>query len=295
MCEIETGVQVLQRISSGLSPFVGCLEPVLFPDGGPSKGELVEITGETNSGKSCLILELIAKIILPKNCGGQAVGAVFINCDNNINMARLLNIMEKHIVNCSTPANQNTDRREIQRIREESFSRLTIITCYTLDEFELSMLTLSDLFVKNPHNVFLLIDSIVAFYWSRCTEKNLIRMDTYLKLLHNKLKKMCRENKVVIIYTKPSYFGAGRKQKAGESDAAEQSSLGGLYPSSSGCGSGSGGINLPVEHRLELTEAVGQTPSNDTKFTALVNSKNKQFTRYFLIDRYGINWLNERV
>ncbi|XP_058828226.1 DNA repair protein RAD51 homolog 2-like [Topomyia yanbarensis] len=298
MCEVETGVQILQRISSRLTSNVKCLDSNLFPDGGPAKGEMVEIVGESNCGKSILVLELIAKIILPTDCGGHALGAVFVNCDNNINMIRLLNVMEKQIVNCSSPANRSVERQEIHNIREESLARLSIIKCCTLDEFEFSMLTLSDIFIKNPLNVYLLIDSIVAFYWNKCTEKNLIRMDTYVKSLHNRLKKLSQERKVIIIFTRPSYFGSGRESIQGEFAGPNEgppvtqtsSATGGTSLMTTSTAGSS--LSLPIEHRIELGEVTTQTPSDDRKFNAFVYSKGTQLIKFYIIDRYGINWLN---
>ncbi|XP_058463069.1 uncharacterized protein LOC131437616 [Malaya genurostris] len=300
MCEVETGVQILQRISSRLVSDVKCLDPSLFPNGGPNKGEMVEIVGESNCGKSCLILELIAKIILPVDCGGQALGAVFINCDNNINMIRLLDVMEKQTVNCSLPATRTVETQEIHDIRQKSLARLTIITCFTLDEFELTMLTLSDIFIKNPINVYLLIDSIVAFYWSKCTEKTLIRMDTYLKSLHTRLKKLCQERKVITIYTQPAYFGSGRESGLGEFvGSTDGQTMVSEMPSTLGASSsfaataGSSNFSLPIEHRIELAEVNSQTPSDDEqKFNAFVYSKGTPLIKFYMIDKYGINWLN---
>ncbi|KXJ83283.1 hypothetical protein RP20_CCG007803 [Aedes albopictus] len=302
MCEVETGVQIVHRISSRLSSSVTCLDPNVFPDGGPLKGEMVEIFGESNCGKSCLILEFVAKIILPEDCGGHGVGAVFIDCDNNVNMARLLNVMEKQIINCSQPANRNIDRQEIRKIRQESFSRLTIIKCFTLDEFEFSLLTLNEVFIKNPLSVYLLIDSISAFYWNKCTEKNLIRMDTYLRSLHTRLKKLCHDRKIVALFTRPSYFGSAKESAQPELEFSSSSADGvGVTQMSSSAGgslfaasssAAPGGYCVPVEHRIELAEVVSQTPSDNRKFNAFVTSKDKQYIKFFIIDTYGIDWLS---
>ncbi|EAT43449.1 AAEL005110-PA [Aedes aegypti] len=301
MCEVETGVQILQRISSRLSSSVTCLDPNLFPDGGPLKGEMVEVFGDSNCGKSCLILEFIAKIILPEDYGGHGIGAVFVNCDNNVNMARLLNIMERQIINYSKPASGNIDKQEIRRIRQESFSRLTIIKCCTMDEFEFSLLTLNEIFIKNPLSVYLLIDSLTAFYWNKCTEKNLIRMDTYLRSLHTRLKKLCQERKIVAIFTRPFYFGSAKDSVQGDlefgalamegSSVTQMSSTAGTALTTSSSFA-VGGYCVPVEHRIELSEVVSQTPSDDKKFNAFVTSKDKQYIKFFIIDTYGINWLS---
>ncbi|XP_055607692.1 uncharacterized protein LOC129755294 [Uranotaenia lowii] len=298
MCEVETGAQIVHRISSRLTSTVACLDPVLFPAGGPAKGELVEITGESNCGKSCLVLELIAKIILPVDCGGHATGAVFMDCDNNVNMMRLLTVMEKQIINCSMPSNQRVDREAIKSIQEQSLQRLTIIKCCTLDEFEFSLFTLNDVFIRNPVNAFLLIDSIVAFYWNKCTEKNLIRMDTFLKSLHTRLKKLCQDRGAVAIFTKPSYFGSGRDSAFEGADLQQTGSTSEAavlaHSSSSYVGGGefSSKSGPTIEHRIELAEVVSHTPNDeDQKFNAFISSKDQQRIRFFVIDKYGINWL----
>ncbi|XP_055534860.1 uncharacterized protein LOC129724195 [Wyeomyia smithii] len=219
------------------------------------------------------------------DCGGHALGAVIVNCDNNINLSYLLNIMEKQIVNCSVPANKTNDRNEIERIRQESFSRLSMIKCCTLDEFEFSFLTLNELFAENPINRYLLIDSVAAFYWSKCTESKLIRMDTYLKTLNRRLKKLCHDRHIVAISTRPLYFGGNSRESAitefSDSAEAVMKSM-----------STSSNFNISFEHRIELAEIVSLTPTDDTKFNAFVTSNGKQMIKFFAIDKYGINWLN---
>ncbi|XP_053686559.1 uncharacterized protein LOC128736103 [Sabethes cyaneus] len=267
------------------------LDPGLFADGSPAGGEIVEIVGDSNCGKSCLILELIAKIILPVNCGGHAAGAVFVNCDNNINLVYLLNIMEKQIVNCTIPANKTIDRIEIERIRQESFSRLTMIKCCTMDEFEFSFLTLNELFAENHLNKYLLIDSVVAFYWSKCTETNLIRMDTYIKLLYRRLRRLCRDRNIAAICTRPLHFVSGNRESVTTEfdDSAEVNSLSSITRSMSSTNKIN---NTSIEHRIELAEVVSLTPNDDVKFNAFVTSNGKQMIKFFAIDKYGINWLN---
>lgn len=265
------------------------LDAGLFPDGSPAGGEMVEIVGDSNCGKSFLVLELIAKIILPVDCGGNALGAVFVNCDNNIHLTCLLNIMEKQIVNCSIPANKNIGRNEIERIRQESFSRLTMIKCCTLDEFEFSFLTLNGLFVENPLNKYLLIDSVAAFYWSKCTETNLIRIDTYIKILHRRLKRLCRDRNIIVISTRPSYFGTGNRDSV--TTEVNNPDATGINSANRGMSSISS-LHIVIEHRIELAEVVSLTPNDDIKFNAFVNSNGKQMIKFFAIDKYGINWLN---
>lgn len=296
MCEIETAVQIAHRMVSRTSSAVRCLDTNLFPeDGGPAPGELVELTGKTNCGKSVLMLELIARIILPMEHGGHGVGAVFVNCDNNVHMLRLLDIMEKQIVNNSSPAGRNMGREEIRRIREESFSRLTMIKCCTMDEFEFTLLSLNDVFLKHPAASFLLIDSLVAFYWNKCTEKNLIRMDTYLRSLCVRLDKLCKELQLVAIFTRPSYFGTGRESTSdGLVEGSQAGSMAAVVAASSSAFGSGGATNWKqfVKHRVELTEAVTPTPSEDRKFNAFVTSRERQLIKFFLIDAYGISWLN---
>uniref|UniRef100_A0A182JXN6 Rad51-like C-terminal domain-containing protein n=1 Tax=Anopheles christyi TaxID=43041 RepID=A0A182JXN6_9DIPT len=312
MCEtIESAFVAISRLASGTEATYN-LDSVLFPDGGLRPGELVEISGESNSGKSLLCLELIARIILPTNCGGLELGAVLIDCENSYSKPVLLTIMEKHILNQAEPTVASTlaDPRQLESIQLAALSRLHLIVCYSLEQFEFSLLALPSLFVKHTELTFVLIDSIATFYWTKCTAKNLIRQDTYQKAHCKTLSRLACKWKKIALLTKPSHFG-GRQgvwrdfETTGTAGAltcegstqASSSLVGNLTPSTSTTSSSVGSL---IDHRIELCEIDNPSPRGsgteqgcgDQRFNAFITMADKQqYVRFYLIDKYGMNWI----
>ncbi|XP_040150947.1 DNA repair protein RAD51-like [Anopheles arabiensis] len=308
MCDtIESAFVAISRLASGTEATHN-VDPVLFPDGGLRPGELIEISGDSNSGKSLLCLELIARIILPTSCGGLELGAVLIDCENSYSKTVLLSILEKHILNHAEPALASTltDPHQLETIQLAALSRLHLITCYSLEQFEFSLLALPALFVKQPELTFVLIDSIATFYWTKCTAKNLIRQDTYQKAHCKTLSRLAGKWKKIVLFTKPSHFGgrqaSGRDFEA--NSAAGALSLDGSTQASSFAGhltpsisTASSAVSL-IDHRIELTEIDNPSPggseqgSADQRFSAFITMADKQqYVRFYLIDKYGINWI----
>lgn len=77
------------------------LDPHLFP-GGLQPGDVVELWGNTNCGKSMLTLNLVASALLPKvwcgiELGGCNTGVTFIDCDQHFSIFQLVNLMYKRV------------------------------------------------------------------------------------------------------------------------------------------------------------------------------------------------------
>ncbi|XP_050075164.1 uncharacterized protein LOC126562647 [Anopheles maculipalpis] len=309
--KIESAFTALGRIASG-SETTYNLEPSLFPDGGLRDGELIEISGESNSGKSVLCHELIARTILPTSCGGLELGAVLIDCENSYSKAMLLNIMEKHIQNQANPAVARTlaDPCQLERIQQDALHRLHLLACYSLEQFELTLLALPKLFITHPELTVVLIDSIATFYWSKCTAKNRIRQDTYQRSYCKTFRRLAWKWKKVILLTKPTYFGS--RQGLGRDFEPMGGSLDGMMGSTQSSVSLAGNVSSSLstqpnerrtlnDHRVELCEIDTPTPSEEDtdganveqRFSAFITmgDKQKQYVRFYLIDQFGFNWL----
>ncbi|XP_058066074.1 DNA repair protein XRCC2-like [Anopheles bellator] len=317
----ETGSDVLSRLSLTVNQVPARLEETLFPDGGPNGGELVEIVGESNTGKSRLLLDLIARIVLPVNCAGHELGAVLIDCENSFEPAVLLDVMEKYILNYAEPAIAATlDRPGIERIQDASLHRLQLITCYSLEQFDLTLLSLDNVFLQQPDISYVLVDSIATFYWTKCTPANRLRMETYQLAHCQKFKRIAEKWNKAFVYTKPAYFANGESGRDIElsSDGllVENSSQGSTSAATTSTptndmfppGKGAATISLPVDYRIELCESDHcQTPpgtneqtedeqtEDEQRFCALIKSKENsqpQYTRFYLIDKFGFNWID---
>uniref|UniRef100_A0A182PHV3 Rad51-like C-terminal domain-containing protein n=1 Tax=Anopheles epiroticus TaxID=199890 RepID=A0A182PHV3_9DIPT len=309
MCEtIESAFITISRLASG-TELTYNLHPVLFPDGGLRPGELVEISGESNTGKSLLCLELIARIILPTNCGGLELEVVLIDCENSYSRPVLLQIMEKYILNEAEPslASALTDPGKMESIKLAALGRFHLIACYSLEQFEFSLLALPALFALQRDITFVLVDSITTFYWSKCTARKLIRQDTYQRGHCKALNRLARKWKKVVLFTKPSHFGT--RQGAGHDFETTGPSLdgctqvsssfaGNLTPSLSGGMTSSSVESSLIHHRIELSEIDNPSPrgsgteQDDQRFNAFVTlADRQQYVRFYLIDSYGMSWI----
>uniref|UniRef100_A0A182N7M9 RecA family profile 1 domain-containing protein n=1 Tax=Anopheles dirus TaxID=7168 RepID=A0A182N7M9_9DIPT len=298
---------MISRSASGLEDRSGYdLDANIFPDGGLRSGELVEIVGESNSGKSLLLLELIARAILPANCGGLGLAVVLLDCENSYHGPFLLSVMEKHILNQAEPTVASTlaDPQRLQAIQRAALERLHLITCYSLEQFDFSLLALPSLFVKHPDVTFVLIDSIATFYWTKCTPANLIRQETYHGAHCKTLRKVAREWGKPVLFTKPAHFGSRQQQQQQQQQRdfemtglqeglTQMSSFSGVNPASANA-TNAGTI---IDHRIELCEIDSPSPRSasgdvrEQRFTAFVSTREKQYVRFYLIDKFGFNWI----
>uniref|UniRef100_A0A182YNL3 RecA family profile 1 domain-containing protein n=1 Tax=Anopheles stephensi TaxID=30069 RepID=A0A182YNL3_ANOST len=313
---IESAFVAISRLASAGSEATYNLDPILFPDGGLRAGELIEISGESNSGKSLLCLELIARIVLPASCGGLELRAVLIDCENSYSKAMLLNIMEKHILNQAEPTLARTladDPDRMAHIQQGALARLHLVLCHSLEQFELSLLALPALFIKHTELTFVLIDSVATFYWTKCTAKHLIRQDTYQRAHCKTLSRLACKWKKVVLLTKPTYFGS--RQGLGRDFETIGGSLDGVAATQPPTGSWPGGnLNSSlstlttatglIDHRVELCEIDSPSPRGTTeaaaagdcqRFNAFItmggDRQQQQYVRFYLIDKFGFSWL----
>ena len=89
------GKQVLDGLDTGLFTDI---------NGGIQPGNVVEFSGQEGSGKTEMLLHLIANCILPKSwkdlkLNGRSVGVVFVDTDYHFQLLRLVTIMEHRILN----------------------------------------------------------------------------------------------------------------------------------------------------------------------------------------------------
>ncbi|KFB51083.1 AGAP006734-PA-like protein [Anopheles sinensis] len=301
---------VVVRVSSN-GEGIPCLDATLFPDGGPKPGELVQIHGESNTGKSLLLHELIARVILPGNCGGHETGAVFIDCENSFNRLMLLSVMEKYILNLANPSvAASLTPQQIATIQRAALRRLLLVRCYSLEQYELSLVALPDRFLKDTALSYVLIDSVATFYWSKCTEQNLVRMDTFLRTQCKALRRLAEKWNKIVIFTKPSYFASGGTSRDFEyGSPLEGSSVSTQVSTLAGSSSrhlsvlnefASSSASVTIEHRIELAEMDSPSPrsgsheaNEELRFNAFVTTQDKQYVRFYLIDSFGFNWIEQ--
>lgn len=267
-CEMENILQLLNR-NLKPRPSIDNLYPELF--NGFNNSDIVEIVGDSNTGKSFFGMELIARIILPIEHGGKDASVILINTDHKFSITKLVEIMHKFInFNKETTGSLNESLENSQAIDviKSSLVKLNIIKCYNESQLENSIVQLDGLLGSNTNIVMILIDSISTFYYTKAQEmaivKMTISMDGYLRNYYLKLKKYMDEFNVSIVYTRPSHF-VSKKQH----------------------------FNEIISHKIQTT--VNFIAQGQRLFKLYIRSNGRSQELNYIIDHYGIQIISNKT
>lgn len=227
--QTENGVEFLSRI--GCENEFEHFERALFSS--PLRPpEIIEIMGAAGSGKSLLALSMLANVLLPKSIVGVALnglesGALYIDCDQHFSILHFSDLLERKIkmICYNTRAQWKKlgdikKNEELLTIKKEEFnnkvkdavkkclSRMIYIKCTDSNQLAVT-LTCLDSYIKNKHNVCLVvIDSISSFYWRDRIYKvdNFNKMESYLNSLTKKFIATIKNNHLICIAIKQNLF-----------------------------------------------------------------------------------------
>ncbi|XP_023181715.1 DNA repair protein XRCC2 isoform X3 [Xiphophorus maculatus] len=140
------------------------IEPQLFADdGGPDRGEVVEVYGPEGTGKTELLYHLLCRCVLPEAAGGLEVDVVFVDTDYSLDVFRLASVLDSRL---SADGSAGSD----DAVLRSCLSRLLVVRCSSSSELLLTLHFLETTLSSRPKAALLLIDSISAFYWSDRSE-----------------------------------------------------------------------------------------------------------------------------
>lgn len=261
----ESGLQLLSRLIVKIRPPLIDLSPEIFPKDGPKLKEFIEISGESSAGKTIHLMELIAITIIPTEFGGKGASVIIIDTKSDFHVPFLLpRILEKHLMHAPMAANISTDTESLQPIADKTqtiiqscLKRIMIYKCYTQTELDLVLLDCAELLTTDMNISLLAIDSIASFYW--CNLRDIpIRMETYLKDLQNRMRKLANEFGIIVVYSKPNHFGETSNNPP----------------------------NDPIEYKIQL-QSIGKEV-----FEARLSHGSETKTRNYLINKFGIEWIS---
>ncbi|XP_011314265.1 DNA repair protein XRCC2 [Fopius arisanus] len=200
----ESGFGFLARLAS--KPSFLNIEPRLFPNGLLAK-ETVEICGETSTGKTILMSQLMTKCLLPPTVGGLGISILFLNTDHHFLVSKLSSLMLHILKN-----NWRKSDEEAKKIVYNSLANLTTINCYDYSQLLISLHSL-DLTLLNEAISLMMIDSISSFYWLHRERNGLCTLDHYVKYLLKIIHKRTFQAKVSLIYTKTCETGSNARER----------------------------------------------------------------------------------
>lgn len=264
---MESGIDLFVRLQSRKRPSIVALSPEIIPKNGPMPGEIVEICGDTGSGKTIHTMEFIAQAVIPVEYGGKGAGVIVIDTNSNFHVPNLLaKILEKHIVHSRSLTCKSTDTEDlrdatsnVEDVVLDAMKKIVFFKCYSGVEFDLTLVYCSSYLTTHSDIGLMVIDSIANFYWSDLEDQQLVRMETYFQRYLQELRKITDESKIVMMYTRPAKFG--------NSDAKHDEKI---------------NYKIQLKHFTHLREM--REASN--------YYCNRQSSRRFIINDFGIQWLS---
>lgn len=212
----------------------------LFGKDAPQAQQTIEITGDTNAGKTHLLMELMACALLhqhplPAAAGDDDEGAaegssasdadgnhngvevIFIDTEHQFQIFKLSAILEKHIrrLNEQTrrtvavPEHQEeAETQQLRRTIDMCLRRVHILGCHSTEQLDLAIYDLERRFRESAGRIGLLaLDSVSTFYWQECPpDVRPIRMDTHVHRMVGKLAVVSRKYEAVLAYVRTQSF-----------------------------------------------------------------------------------------
>uniref|UniRef100_A0A5S6QYI1 Rad51 domain-containing protein n=1 Tax=Trichuris muris TaxID=70415 RepID=A0A5S6QYI1_TRIMR len=182
----ESGVQLFSRFGNKPSlniHFGGLLEEALAPK------QILEINGDTVSGRSLLILDLLACCTMDREDGGLAMGVLFVDCARHLSIEALALTIDCRM----------NDRDELKL--QATLSRLHYICCTSTDDLVHSFDMIDDILQRTP-NLFslLIVDDVSSYWWENVTG------DTYACQRHlaQRFLQTVTEHSLVGVFTRHS-------------------------------------------------------------------------------------------
>lgn len=202
--KIESGLQLFSRLN--IRPNIERIHPILFSHGGPSANESVEISGNASTGKTTLIMDLLARCLLPRkynnlDISGMDCGAIIINTDTHFDIFRLINIMEYHLKSTFHKYNILIHNAEVKEIIELSLNKLMIMNCYDSIQIDITFLNLERILSENLEVGLVVLDSVVSQYWAHRLETGIVSLQSYCYKIVSNLQSNVKNSNIVIIFT----------------------------------------------------------------------------------------------
>lgn len=201
-------------------------------------GDIVEITGDVNAGKTHMLMEMIVRAVLPARgkgddyCsnilgGNNLTRVLLIDTEHQMQISKLSAMLEKHIALEYGEDLLAADKPQwLEHWADRCLERVHLLKCHTAEQLELAIVELDDYMraeaCKDTPVVLLALDSVATFYWleeyvpARSTEASSIglpvRMETYMRRLVGRLHQIAKDYGAVLAYVRPEGFAGQRSE-----------------------------------------------------------------------------------
>ncbi|KRF85742.1 uncharacterized protein Dvir_GJ26660 [Drosophila virilis] len=194
--DIISAANLYLRQIGELRPSISDLKPSIFTTGGPEPRSLVEISGKRRSGKTLLLMQLVA------NCLTRC-DVILININHKIDLQLLGKLLQDAVKN----ANPQATAVELQEICEKCMDSLEIINCFSSLDVRLAIKALDHHILLDNERVSLVaIDGLCEFYWFDLPPNVPMRKYTYYMKFLERIHRISKRFYVCCMYTVDSSY-----------------------------------------------------------------------------------------
>uniref|UniRef100_A0A0D9V8C3 Uncharacterized protein n=1 Tax=Leersia perrieri TaxID=77586 RepID=A0A0D9V8C3_9ORYZ len=214
----ETAAAVLSRSLSTRPPIL--LPPPLHR--APLRpGNVVEIAGPSNSGKSQLLLTAAVQCILPKEWkgtyfGGLGKAVMYLDLDCRFDVLRLAQVLRRRITECRGSTNPTNEEISQDGTTNSSFENILFSDCMKRFVYNIHSQSQAKNEVLGVGIYFLMIDSIGSFYWMDRDSQPIaeskgrtLSLQSMTETVVQKLRKFLQLQPVLVMVTKAPVYGEG--------------------------------------------------------------------------------------
>ena len=198
MCEdqlslVENHEVRLQDIFLRIRPEIKKLLPVFEQI---EEGAVISLSGESSCGKSMLIMEIIAHVLL----GGSEIEILLVDPQGNFKIFKLIEICTKLMMS----ENQSDQSNESSlRYIKEHFKKLHIMK-------EASLIPITDIIKQNRNISLVIVDSLESCYYTKSyealeDERKPWSKEYYMFKRLSMLSNLVKKFDITVVYARPEY------------------------------------------------------------------------------------------
>lgn len=193
----ESGLQLLERLLA--RPLIKNLTPLL-PD--ELTNEIIEIVGNTSTGKTLFLTECVAKCITPQCSSGLDTSVVYIDLDGQFDINKLVTIIKRLVKDAN------------EELIKCCLKKFTLVNCYDSPTLYVTFQRLKLFLTEDCQVGLVILDSVTANYWQDSISGGEKHMDTYVEKMISSLKLCLEDFKVPVIFARPSHFQSKQSDSA---------------------------------------------------------------------------------
>jgi len=193
----RTGIAFIDRV------------PKLMDCKGFDPGMIIEVNGDSGTGKTMLLYQLALNVTMPAtvnklHLGGQDGAVYVIDCDFSFNVDELLLLLYQRVKLVCHRNNRMDDLDQVYTIvRNQVSKKIALANVRTRTELAAAVFRIPKVAASLPSLSFVLIDNVSAWAWTLLDDRKFF---FYFQLFAKKLKELLDQDSLVGVVTRTNFF-----------------------------------------------------------------------------------------